>query len=313
MPYFSVVIPTYKRAHSIKRAIESILNQTFLDFEIIVVDDASPDNTEKIVRSIKDPRIVYLKNETNQERCVSRNRGISVAKGKYICFLDSDDYHLSNHLQDLYDIIQQKEEPVAFFFTNAWNETEDGVRSERNCPLVEALETNEYTPVEALETEVDLYTYFLRYTVNPQRWCVHQEILQKIQFDPEVIICEDMDTSLRIVNAGYPIYQLDKRTTVYVAAADSFTHGDSQKWVKELFYLKRIFSKSELKIKLPKKETNRLLSMCYFHLSNKSYKDRNRLKSISCAVKSFILYPKGYNGKTNKILLVNILYSLFKK
>ena len=317
MPFFSVIIPTYKRAHSIKMAIESVLTQTFQDFEIIVVDDASPDDTAEVVQSIKDPRIVYLKNETNQERCVSRNRGISLSKGRYICFLDSDDYHLPNHLQELYDLIQQKKEPVAFFFTNAWDETEEGVRSERNCPLTSRVSVNasasvkDYKPVEVLETETNLYTYFLRYTVNPQRWCVHREIFQKIQFDPEVIICEDMDTSLRIVNAGFPVYQLDKRTTVYVATVDSFTHGDSQKWEKELFYLKRIFSKSALKGKLPKNETRRLLSMCYFHLSNKYFAHSNRLKSVVYAVKSFLLYPKGYNGKTNKILLNNVLKSMF--
>lgn len=299
-PFFSVIIPTYKRAHAILKAIESVLNQTFQDFELIVVDDASPDDTEHIVKSIKDDRIVYLKNESNQERCLSRNRGINVAKGKYICFLDSDDYHLPNHLQDLYGLIQEKKESIAFFFSNSWNETEEGIRSERACPFIEQLEVN-------------LCTYFLRYTVNPQRWCVHRNIFEKIQFDPAIVICEDMDTSLRIVNAGYPVYQLNKRTTVYVAASDSFTHGDSQKWEKELFYLKRIFAKAELKGKLPKKEMKRLLSMCYFHLSNKYFVQRNRLKSVMSAMKSFFLYPKGYNGKTNKILLVNIIYSLIKR
>jgi len=142
---------------------------------------------------------------------------------------------------------------------------------------------------------------------------VHRSIFEKVQFDPEVTICEDMDTSLRIVNAGFPVFQLNDRTTVYVAAADSFTHGDTQKWEKELFYLKRIFAKKELKGKLPFFERNRLLSMCYFHLSNKHFTHHNRFQSIVCAVKSFLLYPKGYNGKTNKILAVNFLYSLLKR
>ena len=147
--------------------------------------------------------------------------------------MDSDDYHLPEHLEKLYVFIQSKQDKEAFFFTNAWDETEEGVRSERNCPLV-----------EELETEVNLYKYFLRYTVNPQRWCVHRSIFEKVKFDPEVTICEDMYTSLRIVNEGFPVYQLNERTTVYVAAADSFTHGDTQKCEKELFYLKRIFTKN---------------------------------------------------------------------
>jgi len=304
MPYFSVVIPTYNRAHSIPKAIDSVLKQSFQDFEIIIVDDASTDHTKEVVAKLNDNRIHYILNSTNQERCVSRNIGISKAKGEYICFLDSDDYHLPDHLEKLHAFIQTKKDKVAFFFTNAWNETQEGERSERNCPLVSRASVNE-------KITLNLYTYFLRYTVNPQRWCVHHSIFEKVQFDPEVTICEDMDTSLRIVNAGFLVYQLNERTTVYVAAADSFTHGDAQKWEKELFYLKRIFAKKELKGKLPVKETNRLLSMCYFHLSNKYFTHRNRLKSIVCAVKSFLLYPKGYNGKTNKILLYQVLKSMY--
>ena len=299
MAFFSIIIPTYKRAHAIRKAIESILYQTFQDFEVIVVDDASLDETEIIVNSIDDQRIKYIKNETNQERCISRNIGIAAACGTYICFLDSDDYHLLHHLQDLYDLIQSKEAPVAFFFTNAWDETEDGVRSERLCP-------------DFINDSQTSFEYFLKYTVNPQRWCVHRDIFKKVQFDPEVIICEDMDTSLRIVNAGFPIFQLNERTTVYVAAADSFTHGDSQKWEKELFYLKRIFTKKEFEGKLPLTERNRLLSMCYFHLSNKQFALKNKWATIKYAILSFCLYPRGYNGKTNKILTVNFIYSIIK-
>ena len=146
---------------------------------------------------------------------------------------------------------------------------------------------------EALETEVNMYSYFLRYTVNPQRWCVHREIFEKVKFDPEVIICEDMDTSLRIVSKNYPIFQIKERTTVYVAAKDSFTHGDSEKWEKEVFYLKRIFVKKELKGKLLGKEKKRLLSMCYFHLSRKSFDKKQRLKTIIYSLKSFFCVLRG--------------------
>ena len=292
MPFFSVIIPTYNRAHLIEKAVKSLLNQTFNDFEIIIVDDASSDNTEDVVKKINATCISYIKNQTNQERCITRNIGINASKGKYICFLDSDDYHLPHHLESLYKLIISKNEPKAFFFTNAWNETENGERSERVCPDFESTE---------------LYTYFLHFTVNPQRWCVHREILTENPFNPDVIICEDMDTSLRIAAKGYPIYQLKERTTVYVAASDSFTYGDSMKWEKELFYLKRIFKQKELIGKLKSSEKNRLLSMCYFHLSQKSHALNNKFLTIFLGIKSFLKYPKGYNGKTNKILLFSII------
>jgi hypothetical protein len=144
--------------------------------------------------------------------------------------------------------------------------------------------------------------------VNPQRWCVHRDILLEQPFDPNVTICEDMDTSLRIAAAGIPIHQIDQRTTVYVAASDSFTHGDNKKWEKELFYLKRIFGKPILKKHLPVNEKRRLLSMCYFHLANQMTSSKSQ--RIMFVFKSFLLFPAGYNGRTNKILCVILLYNL---
>lgn len=294
-PYFSLIIPSYNRAHSIKKAINSILEQSFQDFEIIVIDDCSTDDTANVIDSMRHPKIHYFRNEVNQERCISRNRGIEKATGTYICFLDSDDYHLPNHFEILYNEIQKQHEPKGFFFTNSWNETSEGIRTERGCPVY---------------SEIEPYTYFLHYTVNPQRWAVHKEVLGKHAFDPEIVICEDMDTSLRILAAGVPIYHINERTTVYVAAEDSFTHGDTNKWEKELFYLRKIFSRPELSRFLPRVETNRLLSMCYFHLAIKSFDKNEKRKTIINACKSFLLFPKGYNGKTNKILIVTILYSI---
>lgn len=294
MPYFSIIIPVYNREKRIAKAINSILAQTFTDFEIICIDDASSDNTQKVIKGIIDQRIHHFRNEKNLERCISRNIGIEKAKGKYICFLDSDDYHLPDHLSSLYDLIQSKKEPEAFFFTNAWNESESGTRSHRLCP-----DFNEYDP----------YTYFLRYTVNPQRWAIHKNVFAKVKFDPQVTICEDMDTSLRMVSHGIPIYQLNKETTVYVAASDSFTHGDKNKSKKELYFLSKIFSKVELKNKLPKRETNRLLSMCYYHLAMNAFSEEKTGKVFHFGIKSFLLYPAGYNGKVNKSLAVSLLYA----
>lgn len=282
---FSVVNSAYNREKIISKTIKSVQNQTFQDWECKVVDDASTDNTEKIVKQYHNPRIRHIKNKTNQERCTSRNIGINHAKGTYICFLESDDYHLPEHLETLYETIQQQQisyrekyEPVGFFFINAWNETEDGQRSERVCPDFSI---------------TDPYSYFLRYTFNPQRWCVHRDVFKEVQFYPSVTICEDMDNSLRIVAAGYPIIQIPKRTTIYVAAGDSFTHGDPNKAEKALFYLRRIFHKHELKQYLPKKETNRLLSMCHFHLSQKTHVNIENWNAIKYAFSSMLLYTMG--------------------
>jgi glycosyltransferase involved in cell wall biosynthesis len=90
-PAVSVIIPTYNRADLVGRAIKSVLSQTYQDFEIIVVDDASVDNTEEAVKGFDDPRIRYMRHEQNRGGSAARNTGIRAAKGKYIAFLDSDD------------------------------------------------------------------------------------------------------------------------------------------------------------------------------------------------------------------------------
>jgi glycosyltransferase involved in cell wall biosynthesis len=90
-PTVSVVIATYKRAGLVPRAIDSVLRQTFQDFEIIVVDDGSPDNTKEVVASVADKRIRYIRHEKNKGLPAGRNTGIRAAMGRYIAFLDDDD------------------------------------------------------------------------------------------------------------------------------------------------------------------------------------------------------------------------------
>jgi glycosyltransferase involved in cell wall biosynthesis len=98
MPKVSVIIPTYNRAHYVTEAIQSVLNQSYKDFEIIVIDDGSTDNTREVIERLKDPRLKYFYQE-NQGVCVARNNGINVSVGEYIYFLDSDDVLLENALE----------------------------------------------------------------------------------------------------------------------------------------------------------------------------------------------------------------------
>lgn len=106
MPKGSVVIPTYNRAEFLRSAITSVLNQTFQDFEIIVVDDASRDNTPEVVRSFNDRRIKYIRHEVNKGDAATRNAGVRVCNGKYIAFLDDDDEWLPEKLEKQIDLLE---------------------------------------------------------------------------------------------------------------------------------------------------------------------------------------------------------------
>lgn len=110
IPYFSIVIPTYNRAHLIRQTIESVLAQRETRFEVIVVDDGSQDDTEQVVHDIADRRVTYRKKE-NGERGAARNYGAARARGQYINFLDSDDLLYPNHLTVAGNLIEEHDHP----------------------------------------------------------------------------------------------------------------------------------------------------------------------------------------------------------
>lgn len=91
MPRVSVVIPTYRRPKLLAAAIQSVLSQTYQDFDIVVVDDASGDNTEEVVRSFSDPRIRYIAHKHTWRVAAARNTGVLNSEGEIIAFLDDDD------------------------------------------------------------------------------------------------------------------------------------------------------------------------------------------------------------------------------
>lgn len=113
MTKYSVIMPTYNRARFIVRAIESVLSQTCQDFEIIVVDDGSTDDTEAVLRPYVD-RIRYVR-QSNQGSAAARNRGIRESHGQYIAFLDSDDWWYPDKLARMGDMIAAHAQAGLFY------------------------------------------------------------------------------------------------------------------------------------------------------------------------------------------------------
>ena len=107
-PLVSVVMPAYNAELFVEEAILSVVNQTVSDWELIVIDDCSKDETAEIVRKIaeKDPRIQLVKNDVNMMVSKTRNRGVELSRGKYIAFLDSDDYWNPHFLERMVSCIE---------------------------------------------------------------------------------------------------------------------------------------------------------------------------------------------------------------
>ena len=107
---FSIVIPTYNRAHLISSTIESVLSQSYKNFEVIIVDDGSTDNTEEVIQKFLSDRVHYYK-KSNGERAAARNFGTRLAKGGYINWFDSDDIMLPDHLKEATDTLLKCNKP----------------------------------------------------------------------------------------------------------------------------------------------------------------------------------------------------------
>lgn len=110
-PDISVILPTFNRAKVLARAVQSVIEQTFTDWELVVVDDGSTDNTYRLISAFMDKRhsIRYMKH-TNRKAALSRNAGIQASFGRYITFLDSDDFYLPEHLESRFLYLEKHPE-----------------------------------------------------------------------------------------------------------------------------------------------------------------------------------------------------------
>ena len=113
MPKVSVIMPAYNAEKYINEAIDSILGQTFGDFELIIINDCSADSTENIIQSYSDSRIVYLKNEKNMGVAATLNRGLEAAGGEYIARMDADDISLPQRLEKQVNLLDADPSLVA--------------------------------------------------------------------------------------------------------------------------------------------------------------------------------------------------------
>ena len=126
-------MPAYNCADYIADSIRSVLSQTYTNWELLIVDDCSTDNTAEIVASFSDPRIHYLRNTQNMGAALSRNEALKQAKGRYIAFLDSDDLWLPEKLEK--QIVFMQEHGIAMSYTPYYIiQPESAQQSMRSCP-----------------------------------------------------------------------------------------------------------------------------------------------------------------------------------
>lgn len=136
---FSIVIPLYNKSYSVKRCIDSVLSQSYKNFEIIVVNDGSSDESLSIVENMYaieiNKKLIRIINQNNQGVSIARNNGVAASQSNYICFLDADDEWLPNFLESMAGLINDY--PNAALYTLAYNIQKEGfksVKSKRGLP-----------------------------------------------------------------------------------------------------------------------------------------------------------------------------------
>jgi len=185
-PVVSVVLSTYNRREKLQRAVNSVLAQTLSDIEIIIVDNASTDDTQEAVRGINDGRIRYIRHETNLGGPAARNTGIKNAKASYIALLDDDDEWMPRKLEKQVQKFQQNRPPVGLIYVGSeiYNEN-----------------TKKVQDINYPQFRGNVYERLLLSTIigSCSSVLVKKECFQKVgMFDEELTSCQDWDMWLRI-------------------------------------------------------------------------------------------------------------------
>jgi glycosyltransferase involved in cell wall biosynthesis len=230
MSLVSVVIPTYKRDHIIERTVRSVLEQTYQDFEILVVNDGSRDDTESVVASLakQESRIRYFCHDTNRGAQAARNTGVKAAKGEWIVFLDSDDYFTPNSLE--VRMLAAQREGVKVLNSQCIVLKEDESRTVYGTPAL-----NGYIYRSLLHYCGPLFSGLF----------IAKEALEKIGYlDEQIISYQDWDTVIRLAKY-YPFGFVAEPTFIYDCRGDD---NISKNMVREAEGYKQVFNKHFLEI-----------------------------------------------------------------
>jgi len=240
---FSVVIPLYNKELSIENTLSSVLSQSFQNFEIIIVNDGSTDNSLKVVKSIRDPRIRII-DKQNGGVSSARNRGIEESKFEWVCFLDGDDLWMESHLDTVFRMILDF--PKDKVFCTSF------IRSTENLSLVN--KNNSVVVIEDYFQEA-IKEYFFWTSVV----VINKDVFKKVGiFRTDINRGEDLDLWIRIGRL-YRFIRSNRVTGVYVQDSEN-------KLTKSRYnYSKSLYADFHLRIerfdrKTEKKYYNKLLT-----------------------------------------------------
>lgn len=234
-PLVSIILPTYNREKFLPRAINSVVNQTYQNWELIIVDDRSTDNTEALVREYmkQDQRMRYIKN-THKKGCGgSRNQGIEVAKGEYIAFLDDDDEWKEYHLKDIVEEFG-KNEDVDWIYADIERVKDGEVVTKSSIKQLWKGRSKFITTKRGsliILSKKNLLTNILKneIIVAFQVPIIRKKVFDEMRFDESFFVVEDRLALLEAIAKGFTIAYIDKVHLRYTIHKDSLSRADSNR------------------------------------------------------------------------------------
>lgn len=225
-PKVSVVIPAYNCQNFIASAIESVVNQSYKNVEIIVIDDGSTDATYEKVTSLKKkfPQVILCSNVRTKGPSGARNTGLNIASGAYVAFLDADDIWLPNHLDGVRFLEEYRDVNVVFFNFNivefsSGRVIEDWFSARKAPRILNCIEIN--NNYKLISGDV-FHALVLESFMHLQSMIIRSELCDSILFNENINRSEDRDFSIRLLMEGGGVFAYsDAITGVY------FIHGDS--------------------------------------------------------------------------------------
>jgi glycosyltransferase involved in cell wall biosynthesis len=240
-PEFSVVIPAYNAERVIGTAIRSVLNQTWEDFELVVVDDGSSDTTPDLVESMTDSRVRLIRQE-NQGTAGARNTGIANSSGTYVSFLDNDDLWMPDFLEKM-RLALAHEASAAFAYTDAWVLV-DGLHRIRKTTAMSGSRPPEPPPSDPS----DFLTELMRRNFILCSASIRRSAIKRVGgFRPGLGGCDDYDLWIRLIGAGHRAIRVPGLLTIWRDRADS----QSKDSVAMLRGLERVISSAIQEQPLP--------------------------------------------------------------
>lgn len=287
---FSIILPTYNRAHLISNAIKSVIYQTFQNWELIIIDDGSTDNTKEVVeRFVKaNNRIIYL-HQKNMERSAARNNGIQNSKGDYICFLDSDDLYHESHLEEFKKLIIKSKFQKGIFFS--------GLSYGKYCNDKEKYDLSYSNNIE----------FVLINKIGTPRACISKALLKENVFNVNIRISEDKELWVRILK-NHQFFFHHRKTFIEIDHNQRSINLNSEK--ESLSTLKFILKSNKQLIN--KKIRNQSLSEAYFNISKGFLKKQILTKSFYYTIISLIINIK-HKQTPHKFLLILSMLNLYSK